>query len=341
MSDLVSVIITSYNAGRYIDRCIRSVLGQTYSDLEIIIINDGSTDNTESITKGFEDKYEHVRYIFQPNSGVSVARNRGIAEAIGKYIMFVDGDDYIDNSIVERLVNGIDDSDIICCCCKAFTDQFECEDHFFGTSFNARTQDEKEKLFLQLLNGNLGKPDGKGYTAIGVPWGKLYRRDFLKDNKILFNPKLIRMQDNMFNMYAFYYSKNIVYINEPLYYYRLDHIQNQAISYGMEIWRPFLEAREQLWTSLNGLITPTIEMAKQYELNIAFISAVLNEIQNMRLRDSIERIGEIRNESVFSLLFREKMNQITPLRNKIFFGLAKYHLYFPLVICIKLYKLCC
>ncbi len=338
MSDLVSIIITSYNAGRYLEQCIRSVLGQTYPNLEIIIVNDGSTDNTEAIAKAWDDKYGSIKYIYQSNSGVSVARNRGIAEASGNYVMFVDGDDYLDNNIVERLIDEAGGADIICCCCKAFKKQYVYEDFFFETSFKAQTKEEREKLFLQLLNGNLGKPDGKGYTAIGVPWGKLYRLDFLKNHNILFDPRLRRMQDNIFNMYAFCDSKSIIYINEPLYNYRLNHIQSKSVSYGLEIWKPFLEARKQFWFAHKEVLTLEMKREIQYELNIAFISTVLSETKNMQILESANRIAEIRRHEIFEVLFSEKGEKSFPFRIRIFYFLAKYHLNLILAICIRMYN---
>ena len=335
MPELISVVITSYNAGKCLKQCIDSVLRQTYSNIEIIIINDGSADNTGEIASEYAEKYNSIRYFFQENSGVSVARNVGINNAGGKCIMFVDGDDYLDEHIVEQLFAEMGDSDIICCCCKAFTESETLEDHFFASSFVSRSQEEKEKLYLQLLNGNAGKPNGKGYTAIGVPWGKLYRLDFLKNNKIFFDPKLKSMQDNMFNMYAFCCAEQIKYIDKPLYYYRLEHITSKKVSYGSKIWIPFLNAREQFWKE-NRQISLQLKNAIQYERNIAFISIVLDETKEDGVIGAAKIIKKIRNNDMFRGNSSSCSEKEYPLKMKIFIFLARHRLDLPLALCIKL-----
>ena len=310
---------------------------QTYSNIEIIIINDGSADNTGEIASEYAEKYNNIRYFFQENSGVSVARNVGINNAGGKSIMFVDGDDYLDEHIVEQLAAEMGDSDIICCCCKAFTESETHEDHFFASSFVSRSQEEKEKLYLQLLNGNAGKPNGKGYTAIGVPWGKLYRLDFLKNNKIFFDSKLKRMQDNMFNMYAFCCAEQIKYIDKPLYYYRLEHIQNNSNIYGEDIWFKFLEARKRFFDAFPQMCSKAILAAKFYEENIALYSISLSIVQQNKISTAVKKLSEIRSSEVFSATFsNDKKNIKTPFQMAAFRAAFKFSLYYVVAAYMKL-----
>ncbi len=97
---MVSVIIPVYNTESYLEECIRSVVGQTYQDLEIIIINDGSTDRSGEICKKWEKLDQRIRYIEKENEGQGMTRNLGIALATGEYIIFVDSDDYLDTHLV-------------------------------------------------------------------------------------------------------------------------------------------------------------------------------------------------------------------------------------------------
>lgn len=105
MIELISVIIPAYNAEKTIERCLNSVINQTYNNLEIIVVNDGSTDNTETVVKSLAAVDGRVRLITIENGGVSHARNTGIDSAKGEYITFVDSDDYIDDSMYESLLN--------------------------------------------------------------------------------------------------------------------------------------------------------------------------------------------------------------------------------------------
>ena len=100
----VSVIVTVYNTEKYIEQCINSLISQTYQNIEIILIDGGSTDKTPEICDKYENTYKNIKVIHKENEGVSAARNRGIEEATGDYILFVDGDDWIENNTIEALV---------------------------------------------------------------------------------------------------------------------------------------------------------------------------------------------------------------------------------------------
>ena len=104
MGEIVSVVVPVYNIKEYIDKCIDSIVNQTYSEIEIIIVDDGSSDGTEQIVDEYEKKYKNIAVYHTENKGVSAARNLGISKASGKWIIFVDGDDYLENGYVETLV---------------------------------------------------------------------------------------------------------------------------------------------------------------------------------------------------------------------------------------------
>ena len=103
ISTLISVIVPAYNAEQYIAQCIDNLLCQTYKNLEIIVVDDGSTDNTSRVLQ----QYPKVKYIYQPNSGVSVARNAGIEAASGEFIHFMDADDLLNLEFYEKMYEAI------------------------------------------------------------------------------------------------------------------------------------------------------------------------------------------------------------------------------------------
>ena len=117
MEPLISVIVPIYNAEQYIDRCIKSILKQTYSNLEVLLIDDGSSDGSSSICKQYELSDNRVHYYHQHNSGVSAARNKGLDIAKGEYIGFCDADDWIESDMYEVLYSMINSSqsDIAIC----------------------------------------------------------------------------------------------------------------------------------------------------------------------------------------------------------------------------------
>ena len=107
----VSIIVPVYNTEKYIDRCIQSILSQNYSDIELILINDGSTDSSGTICEKYSKEYKNVIYKYQENSGVSVARNTGIELATGEYVAFVDSDDAVKSNMISSLVDALESSE--------------------------------------------------------------------------------------------------------------------------------------------------------------------------------------------------------------------------------------
>ena len=177
----VSVIIPVYNSEKYISKCLDSVLNQTYENIEILVINDGSKDNSINILKEYEKKDKRIILIDKENEGVSKTRNLGINKASGEFIMFIDNDDYIDKDYIFNYMNNYKGEDIIIGSYK-------------------RTNTEDKILFKYDLNTN---SDWSKYVVL-APWAKLYKRDFLVKNKIEFFSYGIG-EDVYFNL--LYYSK--------------------------------------------------------------------------------------------------------------------------------------
>ena len=275
----VSVIVPIYNAEKYLEEAVNSILTQTYDNLQIILVNDGSTDNSWELCKKLENNDSRITAVTQKNGGVSVARNQGLDLAIGEWIMFVDPDDILDKNIVSTLLQEIDDNmDIVIGSCYGFNSSSKKRAHFFAESISFT--DDNMDLYLQLLEASYGQT-GELFTAIGVPWGKLYRRSFLEKYNLKFDPKLRRMQDNIFNMYAFYYAKEIKYIDYPLYYYRLDNINSfdkRNKTRYEKIFKPVIEERYKGLNKLNLYSNPQLYQGYLNEAANVFINIINNRI---------------------------------------------------------------
>lgn len=218
---LVSVIIPVYNQEQYIDSCLNSIISITDDRYQIIAVDDGSKDNSLEILNKYCGK---VLVLHQQNQGVSSARNKGLLYAKGKWIAFIDPDDQICPHYFSALLNNVDDeTDISICSYYSKTGDNLKREFFFKEDFCAISPSDKRKLFLQLLNASYGDRDGFS-SAIGVPWARLYRREFLCKYNLKFNIKLRRLQDNAFNMWSFYYARKVFYANNPQYIYNLENI---------------------------------------------------------------------------------------------------------------------
>ena len=248
---LISVIVPAYNVESYIEECIISILNQSYENIEVIIVNDGSTDKTGIICESLSNIDERICYYSQNNKGVSEARNKGLEAASGEYVMFVDGDDYISTDMITSLLGAFNDSvDIVSCCCMAVSyNESRFEDHFFDMDRLFLSPEEKNDLFCQLIDPIYGQRKSECVTAIGVPWGKLYRKRFLEDNELKFEIRLRRLQDNVFNMYAFGMAKAICYIDSPLYYYRVDHISSMRNNHDIRRLEFWMDINERVLVS--------------------------------------------------------------------------------------------
>lgn len=207
---LVSIVIPVYNCAEYIGECIDSVAEQTYDNIEIIVVNDGSKDGSENIIKDKKKKYRNILYYKQRNKGVSAARNLGINKARGEYITFVDGDDLVGKYLVERLVNQITCTHPECIIVSKPTQKInEFEECALGYKKPVVKSISSDQALIKLLYP---------YGIDNGPCAKLYPTVLLKKN--LFNIDLSIAEDLELNYRLIKSSKIIKVLNEKLYFYR-------------------------------------------------------------------------------------------------------------------------
>jgi len=207
-SNLISVIVPAYNIAEFLPRCLDSILNQTYSNLEVIVISDGSTDGTDNVIKEYAEKDSRVVPVFKENSGVSDTRNKGLEIAKGDYIGFVDGDDYIEPNMYEILLNNAieNDADISHC---GYQMVFPTRVDYYYNTGKKVIQDNKKGI-RDIIVGD--------YVEPGL-WIKIYKNSILTDIRMPQNIKI--NEDVLFNFYAFTKSKKSVYEDLPLYHYIL------------------------------------------------------------------------------------------------------------------------
>lgn len=272
----VSVVIPIYNTSDdLIERCIESLENQFELPAEIILVNDGSEPEATECCNRMAKEYENIKVFHQRNSGVSVARNSGLKKAQGDWIMFVDPDDYTHPELIQRLSGKIDDdTDIVSCCCMAET-KFGCvENKFYESDKVFASLEDKIELQKQIFS-NATRFGGGQYTAIGVPWGKIYRRSFLEENNLEFNPDLYRMQDNIFNMIAFSKARKIVYLDAALYYYNLTNITSIKYKYDPRLAGLY----QNIWSIRSGFLYSSYP--DNFEMWTEFARLILSNIFTM------------------------------------------------------------
>lgn len=216
MDELISVIIPCYNVEKYIDRCLKSVLNQTYQEIEIILVDDGSTDNTGMICDRYSTVDERIKVIHKENGGLSSARNAGLARATGKYIGFVDSDDWIDDDFYSYLYNLITlyHADIAECGYRLTNG---CEKNAaFCEKINSVNNADLMNIFFRTKN------EASNYAV----WKRLYKREVISGIKF---PDGYVNEDVLFSYYVYRNTNYAVISNAPKYNY---FINEQGITRG-------------------------------------------------------------------------------------------------------------
>lgn len=198
----ISIIVPIYNAEKYIAKCVDSLVNQTKKELEFILINDGSTDNTEEIIKTYKDK--RIKYYKNKNQGIGKTRNFGISKSTGKYIMFLDSDDYLSKNACQKMYEKIleSNSDLVIC-------------DFYKVYDYGKTEEVKLPNFSET---NLKIRPSIINEINLAPWNKIYKRELIIKNKIKFIENL-KYEDAPFVIEALSKAKKISKLNESLNYY--------------------------------------------------------------------------------------------------------------------------
>lgn len=200
-----SFIVPVYNTEKFLKKCLDSLVNQTYKDFEIIVVNDGSTDKSSNIISKYQKKYKNVIVIDKENEGLSMARNRGVQKSSGKYIIFVDSDDYVSNKLLEEVDKKIDDSDIL--------------------RFQIATEDEEYTKINEYHEEGFESMCGydafkylSSYHFVEPAWCYVIRKNYYIENKFSFK-KGVYHEDFGLIPYVIYKSRKVKSIDFIGYYY--------------------------------------------------------------------------------------------------------------------------
>lgn len=212
----ISVIIPVYNTEKYIEKCLKSLINQSYNEIEIICVDNGSSDNSYNILKEYEKKYKNIIAVKYEHGRQGGARNYGFKIATGKYIGYIDSDDYIDLTMYEKLINATDNgvADVVICNSVRFSGDMVGQKNAIDIR-----NDESEK-FMNILNcpkllRNL------------VVWNKIFKKEMIDNYKIEF-PENVYHEDQYFAASAMMVADRIAFVPEILYYYRDERLMNSG-----------------------------------------------------------------------------------------------------------------
>ena len=327
----VSVIIPIYNVEKYLAKCLDSIVNQTYQNLEIICVDDGSPDNSADIVRCFAQKDSRIIFIRKENGGLSSARNEGIKHATGEYTVFVDSDDWLDIETIKTAVETAE-RDNVEMVMWGYIREYKnnsIEKHIFSSDriFNREeTRNFVHRRIVGLLGEELANPGNA--DSLGTAWGKLYNTKKIKDNNLEFvDTKIIGTEDVLFNTYYFGYVENCEFINKPFNHYRKDNETSLTKKYKPQLF--------EQWSKLYDMMFEYIDTHKEI-CNEDFKTALYNRIclsmiglgMNEHCRDAkfIDRAAEV-DKILESPRYRKAYKDLDlsyfPLHWKAFFHYCK------------------
>lgn len=328
----ISVIIPVYNAEKYLDKCINSVLNQTLRDIEIICVDDGSKDSSFEILDKISKKDKRVKLFSIENNGVSNARNFALDLAKGEYILFLDSDDWVSADICEKLYSSITSNnyDVVMC---AYTKEFK-NKSVENALFHEVKTFSKDEVFNQLYRRMIGIVDDELRSPeradnLCTIWAKLYRTSIINDNNIRFIDlkKIGSYEDGLFNLEYFRQVNNALYLPNYLYHYRKDNMNSITTVYNPNL----IVRHEEIHKYLENHI-------EKYDLNENFKNGLSNRIalelpgyclnilrDNSSYFDKIKRIKNILIDKKYKQAFKKLDFGRLPIHWKIYYLCARFN----------------
>nr|WP_236953632.1 glycosyltransferase family 2 protein [Jeotgalibacillus malaysiensis] len=225
----MSIVVPVYNAGKKLEKCILSLIAQDMKELEIILVNDGSTDKSLNICKKYAKQDGRIKIINKNNEGSIKTRRRGVIEASSKYVMFVDADDWVDHSICTKLYEQmvLEDADVVVCNTYKVFDNAAIikksnNSHFFDVKKVYNDHEVREKLAAAYFHG---------HPFPASLFAKLYKKELLLDSGKYLDSIIFLGEDLYYNIEVLLHSKKVVTIPESLYYYRAGGLTSKYMSY--------------------------------------------------------------------------------------------------------------
>ena len=256
----ISIVMPVYNTADYLEKCIRSVLNQTYTNIELICVDDGSSDGSEKIVDEIAKEDSRIVVVHQENAGESAARNVGLRLSTGEYMGFIDCDDWLEPDMYETLVKAMENNDADIACGSWF-------EEFPDNPIEVRCLDEPKHVFdWQQLMFYIYKRDR--YRAFGYMWDKIYRREMLYDSDgelFLFDEKMILGADILYLAQLCTNANKVVYVDKAFYHYR-QRSSSGTFSKNVKNRMGALEAYERTIRLLEskGAWQETIDYAKRF-----------------------------------------------------------------------------
>ena len=319
MENKVSVIVPVYNVEQYLDKCLESITSQTYSNLEIIIVDDGSEDSSYLIYEKWKEKDDRIQIIKKINEGLGFARNTGLEMATGKYVLFVDSDDFIENNMIEKLIENIiiDKSDTIYCGIKRYFNENEIKN--IPPKCGRIVYDKNEIINNVLLEmiGTLPHENEDMNLEVSV-WHSLYSMDVIKKNNIKFPSERVFMSEDIsFHIDYLQYANRVSFITDCLYNYRLNN-NSLSMKYDENRFERSKKMYFQIYEKLSSFIKESEFKQRVQRRFLGGVRGRVLDIVGYEKKNMIKKISIVVNDPIVREVIREYPYYNNPFKHKIF-----------------------
>lgn len=328
MDSLISIIVPVYNTENYLEKCLYSLVNQTYKNIEIIIIDDGSPDNSMNIIQKFVLADNRVKVISQKNQGLSGARNTGMNNANGDYIMFIDSDDWIEIDTCEKAINASEkyNADVVFWSyIKEFSDSQK-DNYLFDKTeilWSEKNINQLSRRMVGLVGDELANP--QSIDNLVTAWGKLYKKSVIGDVRFT-DTKIIGTEDALFNIEVFLGINSAVYIPDLLSHYRKDNESSLTHNYKEKL----VSRWKEMYSRIKILLDRN-DMSREYydalKNRICFgligLGINLAEDKKMSFKEKKKEIYNILSMNHYQIALKDLDFSYLPIQWKVFFKLAK------------------
>lgn len=314
---LVSIIIPVYNGEKHIQKCLDKVLKQTYPNIEIIVLNDGSTDATQEILKEYKKKSGNIKIINKKNTGVSDTRNIGIKKAKGDFIIFLDSDDFLEDDAIDKMIKKTSDKDIdmLLFGFKVLGSKNRLNDTETLKKISS-SQNVKEDLLKSIISTK--------NNIFGYIWRAMYSKRMLLTNDILFPNGIKISEDYMFLLNSIYHSNTILIDANEYYLYNIND-QSMSIKYIPTLLNDMLFVNQWMYSKI---VKNNVELIDGYYCCMCntYLRFVQNTIRNKKLplNEKIKLIKRIKHEKNFSQYINKEWYKYKKFPLKTFLSLIVF-----------------
>lgn len=340
----ISIIVPIYNVEKYIKKCIDSLINQTYDNIEIILVDDGSTDESGIICDHYARNNSRIKVIHKENRGISSSREAGINMVTGEYTMIVDGDDWIDTETVEACVKLLLEKPNLECILFSYKSEYPNRSdikHILKKECYLKYKQVEEKVYRRLfglLDDELVNPENQ--HNIESCCMKLYKTTVIKKG-VFFDTSVVgSSEDGLFNMYALYGVKEAYYIDKPYYHYRKNP-KSLSNAYRPDLinqWNVLFDEMQKV--IYEKKLNDNYQKALNNRISLSILGIGLNELSNtgVNVFTHIHNISEYINSNRYRKAIKLFKIKKMPITWKVFLFASKFRVSYIVYLCLIVIK---